>query len=77
MERDKQKYQSRKSLLVEAYNKHKYSKNVFYEDDFFIYDMEDAKFAEILRSLEKKLRMVASLPTIIVAAFLAYLGLRA
>lgn len=70
------KTDSRKSMLVEARNKYKQNRRVFYEDDFFYYNLDDDEFDLKIRSLEKALRFVTSLPTIAAAALLAYLGLR-
>ena len=67
---------SRKSMLVDAYNKYKQSRRAFYEDDFFYYNLDDDEFDLKIRSIEKALRFVTSIPTIATAALLAYLGLR-
>lgn len=77
MKTETSKYKSRKSMLVEAYNNHKRRKeHPVYEDDFFFYDLSDDELIEKLDDLGNKVKLIASLPSILSAAFLAYLGIR-
>lgn len=64
-------------MLVEAYNSHKrHNERPVYEDDFFLYDLDEDELMEKLDDLGKKVKLIASLPSILSAAFLAYLGIR-
>ena len=77
MKTEASKYKSRKSMLVEAYNSHKRrTERPIYEDDFFIYDLNEDELMEKLDDLGNKVKLIASLPSILSAAFLAYLGVR-
>lgn len=77
MKTETSKYKSRKSMLVEVYNSHKRrNERPIYQDDFFLYDLSDDELMEKLDDLGNKVKLIASLPSILSAAFLAYLGIR-
>lgn len=64
-------------MLVEAYNSHKRrNERPICQDDFFLYDLSDDELMEKLDDLGNKVKLIASLPSILSAAFLAYLGIR-
>lgn len=65
-------------MLVEAYNNHKRrNERPVYQGDFFLYDLDEDELMKKLDDLGNKVKLIASLPSILSAAFLAYLGVRA
>ena len=66
-------FKSKKSLIVEAYEKHKKKKDIIHEDDFFCHTQDDTDFLKKANRMLLMVRVLTSIPLIILLATLAYL----
>ena len=66
---------SKKSLIVEAYERYKNKKDVAYEGDFFCHTQDDVDFLKKANRMLFVVRVLTSIPLIVLLVTLAYLYL--